>query len=133
VAETVEQIARRGYAAWNSGDFEQFAEQVHPEIEWHTSGVFPGLRPQYSGHEGLREFWDTWTEPWEKIEIEVDRIIELGPNSVLVLAHFQARGLSGAEVDRVLPNHMVMRDGMLWRFRAFADWDEAVAATGAEI
>jgi ketosteroid isomerase-like protein len=130
-AETTEQVVRRGYAAWNSADFDQFIATVHPDVVWETSGMFPGLRPAYSGHEGIREFWDTWTEPWDSIQIEIEKVVSLDADSVLVMVHFRARGRDGIEVELSIPNHLVVRDGMLLRFRAFRDWDEAVEAVGA--
>ncbi len=58
---------------------ETFLETVHPEVVWSTTGIFPGLRESYSGHEGVREFWRAFVEPWETLEIEIEEIYELDP------------------------------------------------------
>ena len=97
---TPTEIALGGYAAWNSGDLETFLDFLHPEILWVSSGVFPGLRPSYSGHEGMHEFWSAFLEPWETLEIEIDEIYELDEDSLLISARFHARGRQGIVVDR---------------------------------
>jgi uncharacterized protein (TIGR02246 family) len=127
-----EETARAGYAAWNSGDLEAFLEYVHPDLLWITSGVFPGLRSTYSGHDGVREFWQAFMEPWETLEIEIEEFYGLGPDSALMRVRFHARGRQGIEVDLPITNHLVMRDEKLWRFRAYPDWDEALADLGLD-
>jgi hypothetical protein len=99
------EVARAGYAAWNSGDLETFLETVHPDVLWVSSGVFPGLRSSYSGHAGMHEFWAAFMEPWEMLEIEVD-----------------------------LPftNHLTIRDEKLCLFRSWGEWDKALVELGIE-
>ena len=125
-------VTRRGFAAWNSGDIEAFLETIDPEIEWTTSGVFPGLRSSYVGHKGIREFWRAFQEPWESLEIVAERIIEVDEDSALALAHFHAVGRDGIEADRQMVNHLQVRDGKLWRMRVYATWDDALADLGIE-
>ncbi len=38
-----------GYDAWNRDDRDGWIELLHPEVEIHTSGVFPDLAPVYRG------------------------------------------------------------------------------------
>ncbi len=130
--QTPEQIARGGYAAWNSGDVETFLETVDPEIEWVSSGAFPGLRPLYSGHAEVRAFWREFLDPWETLEIEIEELYELDERSVLMLVRFHARGRQGIEVELQITNHLTFRDGKLLRFRAWEEWDQAVAELGIE-
>jgi len=126
------EIVRTGYAAWNTGNLEAFLQTVHPDIVWNTSGLFPGLRPSYSRHDGIREFWATFVEPWKTLEIEELRMVELDDQSALSLVRFHARGRDGIEVELTITNHMVMRDEKLWRFKGYAEWDDALAELGIE-
>jgi ketosteroid isomerase-like protein len=126
------EIAREGFAAWNSGDFETFIETVDPEIVWTTAGIFPGLRSSYSGHDGMRTFWAEFVEPWEQLKIGIEDIAEIDENCVLIQAHFHATGRDGIEVDREIVNYMAIREGKLYRFRGFADWETALAHLGIE-
>jgi ketosteroid isomerase-like protein len=126
------EIARAGYEAWNSGDLETALEYMHPELLWVSSGVFPGLRSTYSGREGFREFWTAFMEPWETLEVEIEELHELDQQSLLMRVRFHARGRQEIEVDLPITNHLVMRDEKLYRFQAYAEWDDAVADLGIE-
>jgi ketosteroid isomerase-like protein len=128
----LEQAMRAGYAAWNSGDVEAFIERVDPEIVWITSGVFPGLRPVYEGHQGVREFWDEFIGPWESLEIEIEEMHALGPDSLLIGLRFHARGRDGLVLDSAFINHAVLRHGRLLRFQGYSEWSEAIDALGIE-
>jgi ketosteroid isomerase-like protein len=129
---SVVEIARAGYEAWNTGDLETFLEFVHPEVVWVPSGLFPGLRSGYSGRAGIREFWSAFAETWETLEIEMEKVLEVDEESVLIRARFHARGRDGIEVERRIINHMVFRNGKLYRFRGYGDWEEALAELGIE-
>ena len=126
------EVARAGFAAWNTGDIEAFLQIVHPDVVWVTSPVFPGLRPSYSGHAEMREFWTTFMESWETLEVEEERMVELDVQSTLSLVRFHARGRDGIAVDRTFANHIVMREGKLWRYKGYAEWEQALAELGIE-
>jgi ketosteroid isomerase-like protein len=125
-------VTRAGYDAWNTGDLETFLEYVHPDLVWTTAGVFPGLRPSYSGHDGFREFWDTFMEPWDSLEIEIEEMIELDQESLLMQVRFHAKGRDEIEVELRIINHLVMRDEKLYRFHGYMEWEEALADLGIE-
>ena len=85
---------RRGYDAFNRGDYEAATEWVHPDV------VFVSLSPgrtEYRGAEALR----TWMEPdafeWQVTEpLE----IEIAGNRALIRQLTRARGAgSGIEVE----------------------------------
>jgi ketosteroid isomerase-like protein len=125
-----EQILRDGYAAWNSGDVETFLSTVHPDVVWIPSGVFPGMRPIYEGHEGIRGFWREFTGPWESLEIEVEEICVIAPDSVLARVRFHALGRDGLEVELEFTNHALLRDEKLFQFKGYSEWSEALADLG---
>ncbi len=127
---TPTRAAEEGFAAWNSGSCERFLATVHPDIVWSTAGLFPGLRSEYKGHDGMRTFWEEFTGPWEELQIEAKRIVEPDDDCVLALVGFKARGRDGIEVDLEFVNHMVIRDGLLIRYQGYASWDEALAELG---
>jgi uncharacterized protein len=122
----------RGFAAWNSGDVDALLATLHPEIVWEPSGLFPGLRRRYEGHEGVRRFWRDFRDPWEWIEIQFSELRDLGPNSVLVHVHFQARGRGGIEVEQDFGQLYDVRDGLLTRMHSYGTWPDALAAVGAD-
>ena len=127
---TATQVTEDGFAAWNSGDCERFLAVTHPEIVWTTAGLFPGLRSEYRGHDGMRSFWDEFQGPWETLRIEAKKIVEPDEDSALALVGFEARGRDGIEVKREFVNHLVIRDELLYRYRGFPDWEGALEELG---
>jgi ketosteroid isomerase-like protein len=125
-------VARDGYAAWNSGDLETMLQFVHPDLSWVTSGVFPGIRPTYSGQAGFREFWADFVEPWKTLQIEIEELHQLDEASLLMRVRFHAVGRDGIEADLPITNHLVMRDQKLYRFKAYAEWEQALDDLGIE-
>jgi ketosteroid isomerase-like protein len=96
--ENVE-IVRRGIDAWNRGDVDEILVSADPDIEWRPSGLFPGLDPVYSGHDGYRKFWRDFYAAWNSIRISVRGLQDCG-ESVVALCTFEARGRDGMEVHR---------------------------------
>jgi ketosteroid isomerase-like protein len=72
--ENVEKVLR-SYSAWNRRDFDAVLEIGDPEIEWTMFGTtrFPGTDGTYHGHDGVREFWRVFIEPWEEFRIETSK------------------------------------------------------------
>lgn len=106
------ELIRAGYEAWNRNDLDAWLEVLHPDVEFHTSGVWPDFDPVYRGREGLADFWRRMHEPWEKFRIDVDQIDEQGDCFVLTL-RFRAEGVdSGVEVDMRFANAIRVRDGL---------------------
>ena len=100
------------YDAWNRGDREAWIELLDPEIEIHTSGVFPDMAPSYKGHDRARRFWRQLLDPWEEFRIEAEEITE-EDDIVAAAIRFRARGSdSGVEVDMRFGNAILLRDGL---------------------
>jgi ketosteroid isomerase-like protein len=62
-APTNKELVARGYAAWNEDDLEGLLALCHPEVSYHTSGVFPGLDPVYEARRGSGAGGATSTSP----------------------------------------------------------------------
>ncbi len=109
---TYEEMLREAFRRWNAGDFEGAEEFMHPEIEWRTSGRFPDLEPVYRGLDGVIRFWEAFTAPWEEIVLEPRELTTVG-DQVIVEGGFRARGRDGIEVDLVMFQRYVGRDGKI--------------------
>jgi ketosteroid isomerase-like protein len=84
---------RRGYDAFNRGDYEAATEWVHPDIVF----VSPGSITELRGAEALR----AWMEP-DAFESQVSQPdqIEIAGNKALFHQHTRARGAgSGIEME----------------------------------
>ena len=94
--ETNTELAERGYRAWNEDDLEGLLAICHPEVTYHTSGVFPGLQSVYEGKAGITRWWADFHEPWSEIKVIPERIVER-PDGVAILIRFEGTGRQGIE------------------------------------
>ena len=123
-------VIRDGLAGWSRGDLEQAMEGLDPEIEFITSGVFPGLELVYRGHDGFRRFFTDFREAWEDISIEIEQLVEGAPPFYLVAGRFRATAREGLLVERPVTMVVTARDGMIERMESFASRDAACEAAG---
>jgi len=123
------ELAEIGYRAWNEDDLEALLAICHPEVEYHTSGVFPGLQSVYEGKAGIRSWWADFHEPWSEIKVIPERIAER-PEGVAVLIRFEGTGRQGIETTMQFINTIAIRDGLAYRFHSQPPTDEAIAELG---
>jgi ketosteroid isomerase-like protein len=126
---TYTELAEIGYRAWNEDDLEALLAICHPEVEYHTSGVFPGLQSVYEGKAGIRSWWADFHEPWSEIKVIPERIAER-PEGVAVLIRFEGTGRQGIETTMQFINTIAIRDGLAYRFHSQPPTDEAIAELG---
>jgi ketosteroid isomerase-like protein len=123
--ENVE-VIETALAAWSRGDLNAVVALTEPEVEYRTSGAFPGLRTVYHGREGFVRFSRDFRDPWEEITFTPERFVDVG-DQVAVLGRFEARGRDGISVGKELGFVFTMRDGLATRITAYTDWDETLA------
>ena len=129
MSEQTLELASRGYAAWSRGDLETMLSTIDEDVEYRTSGVFPGLDAVYRGHEGMRKFWDDFRSPWESLQIVIDHFRETG-DQIVALYRFEAVGRDGLRVHRDAANVLTLRDGLAIRIEAHGTWATALEAVG---
>lgn len=129
--ENLEQVLRNGYDAWNRRDFDAAVEIADPEIEWTMIGAtrFPGTQKTYRGHDGLREFWRVFIEPWDELRVEIEGTRTSG-DLVIAFARFHAKAREGLEVESSFVHLNEFRGGKVIRFRSFENREEALDAAG---
>lgn len=115
------------YDAFVEGRLECIPEYFAPDGSYRTSGVFPGMRDRYVGHEEISEFWHAATEPWESLKIEIGQTMARGEHVVAqIWLHGRGRE-SQVEVEGVEAGHLVrFRELKIVEFLAFSSWDLAV-------
>lgn len=128
--ENVER-ALRAYEDWNRGDFDAVVEKLDPDIEWTMIGAtrFPGTGGTYHGHEGVREFWRVFLEPWEEFRIQADQA-RTADDLVVLFVNFHAKAREGLELEAPFVHVLEFRGGKVVRFRSFDNRDEALKAAG---
>jgi ketosteroid isomerase-like protein len=117
------------YRAVNEGDLQSFIALMHPEVELETSGAYPDFRATYSGLSGAVDYWEEARGVWEEFSIEIERV-ETFDDGVVVLLHQRVKGRNGIVVEHDWGHVFSVLDGLVWRVRAYADWDEALEVAG---
>ena len=118
------------YDAWNRDDFEAARALIHPNVEWHTSGVFPGLEPVYRGHDGVRQWWLAVKEPFDHFNVLVEREHQAG-RVVVAEVRFEAVGReSGVEVKLPFAHVFEIEDDLIMRYWSYDSLEAALAAHG---
>jgi ketosteroid isomerase-like protein len=125
-SENVE-IVRRSLELWSDGDLEGFIAEVDPELEWRTSGIYPGVDPVYYGHEGFRKFWRDFHEIWQTLSMELREVAVAGER-VAFSFRFDATGRDGVRTGRDQASVATLRNGLLLRIQNYGTWEEALDA-----
>ncbi len=120
---------RSSFDAWNRGDIDTWLGWAHPDIEFRTSGLYPGTDPLYRGHAGLRRFWTTFREPWESLQIHADQVREVG-DDVVVLGTVEGHARDGMSVQREVAWVWRFVNGLNTRTFTYGTWQEALEAAG---
>jgi ketosteroid isomerase-like protein len=131
VEEDYEAQLREAFRRWNEGDYEGATDLMGPEVEWHTSGVFPDIVDVYRGRDGIQRFWRDFAAPWEEIVLEALRIEASGDDAVVDF-RFWARGRGGVQVDMTIYHRFRRREGLTSYVQSYGTREAALAAAGLE-
>src|SRR5688572_21177748 len=105
--ENVE-IIRRGFEAFQRGDWEAVLEDVDPNVEIHEPTALPDAQV-FHGHAGLRAAYEKTQEMFEDVRLEAEEFID-ADDQVVIWYRAVGRGKgSGVEVE--------MHQGSVWTFR----------------
>jgi ketosteroid isomerase-like protein len=108
--------------------FAGLAERITPSTEFDFTAAYPD-RPVMRGIEEVTRFRDEG--PWEELNFEPERFLDVDDERVLVMVRVDARGKgSGARVELLNAHEFTIREGMLVRFKVYSDRDEALEAAG---
>jgi ketosteroid isomerase-like protein len=117
-------VVARLFTHWAAGDLEGMLACMHPEIEWHA-GADGQL---YTGHAGAREFFGRWQDQSQRLEVPLQRAIEVAPGRILVVGRLRVirpgRGL--ADSPGVWSHYV--EDGLITRIQSHQSEREAIDA-----
>jgi uncharacterized protein len=132
MSEIVE-VVRRSNEAFNRGDVEAVLALSDPAIEVEDIPALPGAQV-FRGHEGLRELLALNFEPWERVAVDVERLIEVDGETVLMLTRnrWTVRE-SGVEIVQARASIFTVRGGKIIRARFYANQESALEAAGIEL
>jgi ketosteroid isomerase-like protein len=72
-------VVERMFGCWGDEDLEGMLACVDPSLRWH-SAVDGRV---YSGHDGVREFFNRWRVTERRLEVPLQRAAELAPGVIL--------------------------------------------------
>jgi len=122
------ELTRRGFDAYNSGDYESVSALLRPDVELGAdhellnSGTF-------TGHEGFMQWSAEWLEAWEEFRVDANAVETIGDHFVLVDSHQVARGVgSGIDVEMDVFWAFETEGGKLRRMHLYASRARALEA-----
>ena len=104
---------------------------IDPEIQVEHRGVVPELVGRdFQGHEGVGEVMATVLAEFSEFETRVEEIIDAGDDVVVISFQRGVGRISGAEVEKRLPQVWTVRDGRVVRWLIVRKREEALRAAG---
>jgi ketosteroid isomerase-like protein len=129
------EIVRELFAAVARRDAEAVLSLYDPEVEWdgsrhRWSEVMEG-EPVFRGHEALRRWARSYYENWERLEDNIEELIDAG-DQVVSIVTTRARGrASGVDVEwKHNAGVWTIREGRITRIVWFPSRAEALEAAG---
>jgi ketosteroid isomerase-like protein len=90
-------VIRTAVDAWNRGDWDGALDRAAPNIELDNSSNRADWRGVHRGRDEVKRLWQTFTEPWESVRIEIEEFI---PTPTADVVTRQTRTSSGATASR---------------------------------
>jgi ketosteroid isomerase-like protein len=124
------QIVERALEAFSQGDAVKFAAVTTSDVEWKTGlGAIEGGEI-FHGHEGVERYFARLRGAWEEFRF-IPQEFHDHDDLVLVLGRLEGRGRGGGvPVDSPVGAVWELRDGKIWRLRAYLDHAEATRVAG---
>jgi ketosteroid isomerase-like protein len=111
-----------GFGEWNRGEYDVTVRRFRDDVVWRTGGMMPDIAPVYEGREGVRRFFQEFAEPWERISIAIEEVLEDREDQVVVIVSFEAHGRDGIEVGgRFFQIYRYDDDHLIYAFHAFPE------------
>ena len=124
-----EEVVRRFFELGAQGDRAGVAELLDPDVVWFgTRGGLDANRTS-RGTEAFLDYMQEIEETWQRLEIDVERVIESG-ETVVAFLHESARGRGDLDVERETAVVFRVRGGKLTEARGYLDRGAALEATG---
>jgi ketosteroid isomerase-like protein len=127
-AQNVEAL-RGVYERWSEGDFKAGVDLFDPRIMFVIGQGFPE-EGTYVGRGEVREYMRGFLEPWVRITIEAEELIEVGDSVVAAVLQSGAGSGSGVRTEFRYFQVWTFRGDRVVRFETFRERDDALTAVG---
>ena len=124
------EIVKRALDAFSSGDADAFADLTTLDVEWKTGlGAIEGGEI-FHGRAGVEKYFERLSSAWDGFRFIPDEFRDRD-DVVLVLGRLEGRGRGGGvPVDSPVGAVWDLREGKIWRLRAYLDRAEASEVAG---
>ena len=111
-------------------DWQAFRRLYDPNIEWEDVSGLWGDWGTRRGFDEVRDAWATWFEAFERVDFEVEDLVEAG-DKVVAFIRASGRGReSGLVIHQRIPSVWTVRGGRVVRVRGYRDDADALEAVG---
>jgi ketosteroid isomerase-like protein len=119
-----------GYDGFNRGDLTEAREILTEDVEWTTTGTFPGIEGVYRGPDALDEGRESLRAEWREFNVSLADVLAEREDAIVVAERLWGRGReSGAEVEmHTFAVYRFNSEGKLRLRDAFTPAAEALAA-----
>jgi ketosteroid isomerase-like protein len=129
MSEELIELVLIGHEGFNRGDLSEAKAKVSDDVEWGTTGSWPGLDETYRGPDALDKWMETLHSEWSSFRVTLDEVVEDAGDAVLLVERLSGRGReSGIEVEMPVFSVYWGEGGRIVRRSSFRTRDEALAA-----
>ena len=109
---------------------EPVLSHLDPEVTYQDMALPDHIGETYHGHEGVVRATERWVEPFDELQVDLERIV--GSGACIVSIHrFRATARhTGIEFEEPLAIVWKFRDGKVIHFQSYRDPDQALEAAG---
>ena len=123
-------MLQRLYEQWAMGDLS--GDYFDPDVEYSRIGAeTPDMEGRWIGRDEMRAAMLVYLRPFSDLQIEAERIIDLGEDRVLVLSRQTAHGKqSGVPIAHEFGDLFTLPDGKIVRLDSYWNRADALEAAG---
>jgi|SRR5215216_7460185 len=118
-----------GHEGFNRGDLSVAKANVADDVEWGTTGTWPGLESTYRGPDALDQWMETLQSEWETFTVSLEEVIKDAGDVVVITERLSGRGReSGIEVEMQVFSVYRSEGDKIAKRRSYRSREEALAA-----
>jgi ketosteroid isomerase-like protein len=120
---------RAFWEAWTPGG-QMDMSLLDPDVTYEDANLPDHIGEAYRGHEGVARATERWLEPYERVTIELERIVGEGDRLVSIHRARSKARYTGIEEEGQLAYVWTFREGKVIHFRSYRDPNEALRVAG---